>query len=244
MIQMLYIAVCDDDEALLEEIASGVEVSMKRHYDRSFKIFKFNNGRDLLEVCQGKKIDVIFLDISMPEVDGFKTAENLLKFNKFMDLIFVSSNETMVYSSYEYHPFWFIPKAQLSMLDGVVSKLVTKIKAEELEDEPVKVKLGNLSAEIDLKEVTYFMNEDHYIRYFYKDSSASESSRCKLNDIEEQLAEYYFVRCHNRYLVNCRMISYIDKTTCILKNNEKIPISRSCLKQTKESFQEYSRCKR
>ena len=65
-----------------------------------------------------------------------------------------------------------------------------------------------------------------------------------LEQIEKQLSKYWFARIHNRYLVNCRMISSIEKNSCKLLNGEELPVSRAKMAHTKEMFQSYLRSTR
>ena len=56
-----------------------------------------------------------------------------------------------------------------------------------------------------------------------------------------QLEGLWFVRTHNRYLVNIRQIHFISNNTVILSNKEEIPISRAQLDIVKDKFQDYLR---
>lgn len=59
-----------------------------------------------------------------------------------------------------------------------------------------------------------------------------------LIQLEEELKDQYFFRCHKCYLVNLRSISHIDDSISI-KNGDRVPISRRKGKALKESYREY-----
>ncbi len=238
------IAICDDEKIFIDRISMCVQSAIKKQGLRC-SIYNCENGIELIKLCEEKKIDAVFLDIAMPGIDGFETAEKLLKIRSSLIIVFVSGQETMVFSSYEYKPFWFVPKSQLSMLEIVVNKLIRKIEAQISEYPIVAINVeNNKMIEIDVREIAYFKTDDHYLRLISRDGSESKSYRCKLDFIEQQLAEKWFVRIHSRYLVNCRMISLIEKNTCILVNDEHIPISRANMATTKDVFQRFLRSRR
>ena len=89
--------------------------------------------------------------------------------------------------------------------------------------------------------IKYFKTEGHYINYFCNDGYKSESFRCPKCEVEMQLEGLWFVRTHNRYLVNIRQIHSISNNTVILSNKEEIPISRAQLDIVKDKFQDYLR---
>lgn len=235
------IAICDDEKLYIDTISSYVNKISKKH-NKKCDIFTCCQGESLVKMCEKEVFDAIFLDISMPGINGFKTAEQLLKIRKNTVIIFVSSKETMVFSSYEYRPFWFVPKSQIKMLEIVTEKLFKKFDADVNENTLITVSIeNNKILELDLREIAYFKTNDHYIQLFYKDTTSSISYRNKMDNIEKELSSYRFARIHNRYLVNCRMISEIEKNLCKLINGEELPISRARMAHTKEMFQDYLR---
>lgn len=234
------IAICDDEQIFVESLTKSVKERFEKH-KCEYEIFSCNCGDKLIEMCKRHNLDVIFLDIAMPGFDGFKTAEEIQKIRENIVLVFISSNEAMVFSSYEYKPFWFIPKTQMELLDIVIDKIVYKHISDDKKEIVVPIIMGNEVVEINLNLITYFSTDDHYIKFANKHGKVSNIYRCKLDDIEKQLNKYMFIRIHNRYLVNCRMVSLIKNSTCILLNDEKLPVSRSKIAETKEIFQDYLR---
>ncbi|MBR5271587.1 MAG: response regulator transcription factor [Clostridia bacterium] len=235
------IAICDDEKKYIDEISDYIsKIALNR--GREYKVFICKNGYEIVRLCKKVKLDAIFLDIAMPGFDGFETAKQLLEIRKNIIIIFVSSQEGKVFNSYEYQPFWFVPKSNMQILDIVVDKMIDKIENYETENALIAINVEHKKViEVNLKEILYFKTNDHYLQAVYKDGHISESYRYKLDHVEKQLISCYFVRVHNRYLVNCRAVSYIEKSSCILSNGEEIPISRAKMAQTKEIFQNYLR---
>lgn len=237
----MHIAICDDEKVFITRLCSCVK-TLAKEYGRECTIQAFDNGKDLIAACRRENFDAVFLDIAMPNTDGFKVAKELNIICPDIGIVFVSDKEKTVYSSYEYSPLWFVPKSELHLMDKAMNKIIKRIEAKEREGRLIPVRIEkNRITEIDLKKTIYVKSEAHYLRIYTADDNKSESFRNNLDDIEKQLSGHFFVRCHSRYLVNCRKISMIESTYCILLNGERVPVSRSKMADTKACFQNYLR---
>ena len=236
------IAICDDEQVFIDQICTRINnISKTRNID--CQIQTFTTGETLLEECKKDGFDAVFLDIAMPDIDGFEVAKKLSKLSPDINLIFVSSKESLVFSSYEYSPLWFVPKSQLQLLETAVNKIISKTENKALEKKlfPLQIE-KNTMVKLSLTNVLYIKSTAHYLNiYFANNVQPSESYRNSLNKVEALLKNHFFVRCHSRYLVNCRNISKIQSGFCILHNEERIPISRNKMAATKECFQNYLR---
>ena len=200
-----------------------------------------NYELDILSKILEEKIDVVFLDIMMPGFDGFNIAERLRQTKKDIMIVFVSNKENTVFSSYKYNPIWFIPKNQMQFVEPVVDKIINRMKENEEDLSLVQIKMGSRVVELDIRKIKYFKTEGHYINYFCNDGYKSESFRCPKCEVEMQLEGLWFVKTHNRYLVNIRQIHSISNNAVTLSDREKIPISRAQLDIVKDKFQDYLR---
>ena len=95
---MIYIAICDDEKYMLDEIAKMVS-KFFRNKKIEITILKFLSGRELLKYK--KTIDIVFLDIQMKEIDGMATAKVLREQNYRGFLIFITILQEMVFQSFE-----------------------------------------------------------------------------------------------------------------------------------------------
>lgn len=234
------IAICDDEKVFAENILRKLKFEFgKRSQECSF--VTVNRGEELLDICSKEKIDVVFLDIMMPVFDGFNIAERLRQTKKDIMIVFVSNKENTVFSSYKYNPIWFIPKNQMQFVESVVDKIINRMKENEEDLSLVQIKMGSRVVELDIRKIKYFKTEGHYINYFCNDGYKSESFRCPKCEVEMQLEGLWFVKTHNRYLVNIRQIHSISNNAVTLSDREKIPISRAQLDVVRDKFQDYLR---
>ena len=80
---MANILVCDDDK----DIVAAIEIYLQ---EDGHTIYKAYNGREALEVLSKQEIQLVILDIMMPEMDGIETAEEIRK-NSTVPIIFLSA---------------------------------------------------------------------------------------------------------------------------------------------------------
>lgn len=235
------IAICDDESLFIDMIAEHILNIMRQYDDIDCTIYNCTSGEQLIDLCSREDIEMVCLDIAMPGLDGCQTACRLREINRDVVLIFISNNETMVFSTYEYEPIWFVPKSRIDMLESAVKKGVGKLQMLKYHKRYVGIKVTNRVVEIDTERVSYFVTGDHYVKMIYADDSDSVSYRCKLDDIERQLGDEWFVRSHKRYLVNCRAAVAIEGSSFVLKNGDVVPISKSYINAAKSKFHEYLR---
>lgn len=234
----LSIYLCDDNRIFTEEISENIARILKNK--RKYELTLFDNGRELINKWSQRFSDVVFLDIDMPDLDGFEVAEKLQKSRKNALIIFVTSHEDKVYQSWKYQPFWFVRKSHIEDLDVVLPRLLTKIDAEYEKDRNLfNLQCENSVIEIDINLVMYIESFKHDVFIHYKNDK--QQVRCKISNAEEQLLPLNIIRVQNGFLVNCRFISKITSREVILTNGYKIHLSRDRINVVKEQFQRFLR---
>jgi CheY-like chemotaxis protein len=83
------IAICDDTEEDIELLSGALYT-----YDHSFEIVTYTNGETLIDEFLDSNlfIDILFLDIYMPGIDGVQTAQRIRSVRKDIKIIFISSS--------------------------------------------------------------------------------------------------------------------------------------------------------
>lgn len=237
---MVRIAICDDEPVFSEKLQKLLQQEFE-NYQIECEFMIALNGETLISLCQSRRIDVVFLDIMMPGISEYGVAKQLRQICKNIMIVFVSINKAEFCRSYEYDPIWFIPKDQLIWIKWAVHKILEKYKEYDDDRSYVKTKLNNYEIELDLRNIKYFKTEGHYIRYKSCNGNESASYRCKLSDIESQLRDHWFVKAHNRYLVNLRLVRSVSEKTLYFYDGEEIPISRNQKNEVHDKFQDYLR---
>jgi len=90
----LNILLVDDNKHFLQALKYMVEESSK---DKIDKIYQANNGQEALEILKKQHVDVVFMDIEMPEMNGIETTRKATEFNRFLTIIALSFHQEMEY---------------------------------------------------------------------------------------------------------------------------------------------------
>ena len=104
---------CDDDKVFLNKLEIRIR-GLCQKYKIAVEMECYVSAKEMLEGIKNlDEISVFFIDIDMPEVNGFEVASYLKKWNRECCIVFVSNKDDLVFQSLVYHPFFFIRKAHL-----------------------------------------------------------------------------------------------------------------------------------
>lgn len=208
---MLKIAIVDDDVENLERMKSYAE----RYREESgalLTVMTFQMGIDFL-TDYGDGFDIIFMDIKMPLMDGVAVARQLRERDKLSCIIFVTSFAQYAIEGYSVNALDFMVKPVA--YETFAQKLRKAIRFQEkyaeqfyyihTEDGLVKMKLA---------DILYVESQGHSV-YFYKKDGALRSI-ASLKDIERELENKNFCRCHASFLVNMEHITQFKGNKLIL----------------------------
>ena len=231
---MITAAICDDEKAMLDRLNECILTECRRQ-EVEINIEKFTSGEALLKALKENTFDVIFLDIDMPQINGFDIAE---KINTL--IVFVTSHDELVYSSIKFRPFRFIRKAYLeSELPETLAAVNTEISKRNAGRKfPFRTKNGEVF--LDVGDIEYIEIFGHTLLVSVSDGGSVECYG-SLSTLEEQLAAFDFVRVHKSYLVNLKYIYSIEKTQIVLDDKTAIPLSRYKAADVKTKFKSYLR---
>lgn len=230
------IAICDDEKWMVDKLKHMVELFWNEK-GTVIEIETFLGGRDLFNCCKTKCFDLLLLDIDMPETSGFDIAKEIRKYNSYITIIFITSMDELVYDSFSFRPFAFIPKNMLEIklrqtLDAFFSGFEKKHVLLEFTTDT-----GDLS--ISPTEIMFFFTVRHDIfLYTSNDKSYRLSTReYTLNKLEQELEKSGFLRIHKSYLINYKYIYQIHELDVKLKNDQLLPLSRKRKDEIKNKYQ-------
>lgn len=232
------ISVCDDDVVMLNFLCDEINKELKNN-GVDFALDRFENGADFLSVYETAPFDIVFLDIDMPTINGFEIAERINKDNSSF-IVFVTSHDELVYSSFRFQPFRFIRKNHIAAeLPETVTALAEK-NNECTAARHFEVRTSSENVFLDLNDVEYIEIYGHWLRITVKNSNAIECYG-SLSDFEKRLAPHNFVRTHKSYLVNCKYIYSIEQRQVVLDDKTAIPLSKYKIESVRSKLRNYLR---
>lgn len=205
---MIEFAVCDDDIAFANILAEKINhLLFGVPEDIDYYVHKFYSSRQVMKYVETKPINVLFLDIDMPEKNGFQVAEFLQQKSPDTIIIFVSAYDRFVYESFRFTPFCFLRKECIASelkntLQNVLDKFFESTSSVLFESMD-----GNIN--IRTKDIVYIESVKNYYVVHCK-SEKSYKCRGTLASIEQTLSRYSFVRVHKAYIVNMNNIMSVQ----------------------------------
>lgn len=234
---MIKIAVVDDEKILLTKLGSLIEQYIKQEKEIDY----FDQSTDFFNCVEKFSYDVVFLDIDMPEINGFVIAGDLKSINPNMTIIFVSNLENLVIDSIRYRPLAFIRKSQMEQ--DLINNLDLLQNSLQETDVLFYVEINDVNTAISLNDIIYFetINHDLYIQTMYNSyrKKRNRNNELNLKLLYEQYKAEGFILVSRNYLVNYRFIDVITRDNIILKNKNKIKISYRNINDIKRIYQQF-----
>lgn len=196
-----------------------------------------NNALKAFEIINTQSIDLMFLDIKMPNITGIdflRTLKNPPKTiftTAYRD--FAIEGFELEVSDYLLKPIIFerFFKSMERFLRENNSNTTPEINQQK--KDYIIVKSGNKNHKITIEEILYIESLKDYIKIHSQDGE-NIVSKFKISDIEVKLSNNQFIRIHRSYIINTEKITAFT-TSEIEVNGIEIPIGAS-YKETAEQF--------
>lgn len=227
---MLKIAICDDDIKFVKRFTTFLSNALKNR-DLKAKITTYSGGKDLIEKIEKEYcfFDVIFLDIEMPEIDGFQVAHRLREIDQSFILIFITYMENQSRKGYFYEAFRYIFKNSLEVeIEEALDSILNKLGKKQAEEELVTLKHRVLGVLEDLtlrkSDIIYLKVEKSRrvtLRTLYAEYNLSIKS---LAEYAQLLSPSIFVPIMRSYLVNFTHVEGTNTDSFLLTGGITIPL--------------------
>lgn len=228
---MIKIAICDD---IREDIAlTNKELNIaSQELQQEFEIYEFTDDKTMAEdiICYG--IDIVLLDIDMPSISGMDIANRLIKEKPFINIIFLTNREELVFQTLKYRPLRFIRKNHMKEeLKEAIEAAVKKIFAERC---VICFQKDKTRLNISIEDIIYIESDKHYVEIHMSDKV--HRVRGKISDWEMKLKDMGFIRIQVGYLINIRYISRLTLKEVELDNKEKFVVSRNYIELVQKQY--------
>jgi two-component system, LytTR family, response regulator LytT len=228
-------AIAIDDEPLALQLVSGyIEKTPGLNL-----VGKFDNPLDAIDFLATKAVDLIFVDIRMPDLSGLEFTRSMVKGPK---VIFTTAYEKYALDGfrldvvdYLLKPFSYeeflkaVQKAQrlIRLEKGAPDKI-------DSNNEFLFLKSDYKIKRINFNDILYIEGLKDYVKVYTKNSPNPVLSLTTMRLIESKLPESKFMRVHRSFIVNLEKIDTIERSRIVFGKTY-IPVSE----QYKDKFQEY-----
>jgi len=203
------------------------------------------NAEDGKTIILQHQPDIVFLDIQMPDKNGFDLLKELNNYD--FEVIFVTAHDQYAIQALRFAAVDYLLKPinineLQSAVDRAIKKCKLKVQNRQLENlihllttqqskEEQRIALTTLKETrfIKTSEIVRCESSNNYSTFFLQEGESLLV--CKpIYEYEEILKDYGFIRCHQSHLVNKRFIKSWKKEYgdfLLLSNGNEIPVSRN-----------------
>ncbi|WP_233589235.1 LytR/AlgR family response regulator transcription factor [Gynurincola endophyticus] len=228
---MIHAIAIDDEPFALEVIKSLSEkvpfLKMEAYFTDAFQA---------LEYLRSKPVDLVFLDIKMPDITGIEWLKSLPDPPM---IIFTTAYSEHAVESFELNALDYLLKPF-----SLARFLKAANKAEEMKSmksyrteigstQFLFVKSGTEQIKLLLSEILYVQSAGNYVHFIDKDKKIT--TRLTMGEVEELLPLPQFTRVHRSYIIADHAVRKIDKNF-IYVADEQIPIGTAYLQIVEKKF--------
>lgn len=208
---------------------------------------------EAIEVINTAKPELVFLDISMPDGDGFEVLEKVK--HKYFQVIFSTAYDQYAIRAFEVAALHYILKPvkpdnlkealaryEANKDDDLSEKI--KVLSGALQDSPQRLVLptSNGMHIIDIEDIVRCESSNNYTTFFLKDKKKIVVSK-SIQIYEQMLSNSHFCRIHNKHLVNLKLIKKYVKGRgghVILDDGSQVDVSDGRKKKFLHKLSDYT----
>lgn len=234
--QVLRIAICEDDAATLDMISSSITALLsKRQF--AAELTTASSADQLRREMAEKRFDLILLDIQMPKESGVAFAAQLREQGNQTPIIYVSSREDKLYDALNTQPFGFVRKR--NFFQDIVSVLgrFLELSSRPNQEKPMLVlEQKNGVFRVKVEDIRYLEGSGKNQLLYLEGQKEPVTLHSTMDALEKELRGSAFLRVHKGYLVNVLYIRAILSGEVQLTDGTTLPLSRRRSQEIREQY--------
>ena len=228
-------AVVDDEPGILKQIPSLI-----RQYasDMMLETDTFNSSSEFLSAYtkHKHKYDVLFLDIDMPQMNGFELAEYLRANHDLVPIVYITARDDLMIQAFRYKALGFVRKQHID--SELPFALSTVMKELHIDNDTIDLtetrSFGGRTYHISVKEIMYIENDHHNVN-IHKTDGQIITVRCPLSYFIEHEKFHHFTLISTGVIVNLSLIE-LSEDAVLFSNGEKLFISRRKISSVRAAY--------
>ena len=191
----------------------------------------FPNAIEAIKYLNQNEVDLIFLDIHMPDFTGFDFIQTL---KNPPQIILTTSDKNFAIEAFEYDCIvdYLVKPIELPRFEKAIKKAVNSVEktpakssgAEDDSQNELYVNIDRRLIKIDIPSIYLIEAKGDYI--FLKTEEKNYTVHSTLKKIADKLPKELFLKVHRSYIINVSKIIDIEDNSVLIKKDV-IPVSRS-----------------
>jgi DNA-binding LytR/AlgR family response regulator len=231
----LYIAICEDSAQDMKYLKTAVERIVSSE-NLDFQISTFADGESFLRhIAQYGVPSISFLDIYMGEVSGLELAMRIRTESEQAVIIFSTTSCEHMAQGWDVGAAHYLVKPYSE--EKVTQAMQRAFLIVDRPERYLTFSVNRQPKKIPFSHILYIESRNKYCHIFTQEREYTVLA--KLSDLEEQLDDPRFLRCHQSFIVNMDYIEKLGEHDFILKNNALAPIRRRDRSAVVAEYEEY-----
>lgn len=227
---MYKIAVCDDEEAVSEQVKNLIA-----EWNPAVEVVCFSSGEALLENYQS--YEAVFLDIDMAGMNGIETGKAIRRLDKDTKIVYLTAYRDYVSGAFGVHAFQYLlkpvnKKAIWNVLEEIFRYMKSAEKKIILDFHTVD---GALC--LPVESIYFFEYENRKIRIVTDKEQYYMAD--KIGNVAKRMTEFGFSMPHQSFVVNMFHVKNVKNQQIFLDNGMEIPLSQKKQKTWKQELMGY-----
>lgn len=228
---MFRLAIAEDEPEQMERLRTFIDRFFSERSEK-VSVACFRNGVALLENYSAE-YDLIFLDIQMPHMDGMEAARRIRMLDETVLLVFVTNLTQFAVDGYTVQALDYVLKP-VTYPEFAIKLVRALNKLQENDRSVLTASDENGTVRLKPADILYCEVRDH--RTAIHTTRGVFDRYSSLKEIEAGLPADRFCRCNYCYLVNLGFVEEITLEEAVLKNGERLLISRNRKKPFSKAF--------
>ena len=200
---MIAVAIVEDEESASKQLTEYINRYGKEQGEQ-FQVSLFANVGSFLEPY--KKVDIVFMDIIMPGLNGMDGARQLREIDPETKLVFVTNMAQYAVQGYEVDALDFVVKpVNYKDFSYKMNRVVKAVKNHRRNLLSIEIPGG--IQRVCVQDILYVEVEQHTVIYHTTDGEYRV--RGTMKNVEQNLQKWHFLRCNNCYLINPRHMEWV-----------------------------------
>ena len=236
---MVRIALCDDEQKILEQVSRHLEKYAQMQDRNDLEIFCFDSVRTLKnELDEDKSFDIFVLDVFIGDGLGTTLARSIRKRGIESPIVFLTTSIEHAPESFETGTLRYLLKP-INPLKFYEAMDVALNQSERLKERLVKLKTESGVERINANRILYSEAQAHY-QYVTLENGQQLRVRMTVTELYTTLMKWGgFARVGSAYIINLRNVKNVSTSEVHLYHNISIPIPRGKHTEIKKAFWDF-----
>lgn len=227
-----------DDEPLAAELLA----SYARRIPELNLVGVYESAVTAMGELRIKPVDILFLDIQMPELNGLELARLLPSKTK---VIFTTAFDRYAVDGYKVKAAGYLLKPIsyddfVMAVNSVADSLRTITRQESMmKNRFVYVKSEYKLVRVDFDDILYVEGVKDYVKFYFSGNRKPMMTLMNMKTVEDSFPHYQFMRVHRSFIVNMDKINMIDRGRIVI-GDVFIPVSESYKELVQKYVDRYS----